>query len=113
MTIDADALRAGLAAEHRELAGAITDDVRRLAAGADDHVAAALELRRSQLRQVEHALQRHEDGTWRQCEECGGRITEDQLRTLPTATHCTDCAEHQVRWGDTGTIHRSELRDGA
>lgn len=108
-TIDADALRSGLADERRELQDAIADDERTLRDGDDEHVAAALELRRSQLRQVEHALERHDDGTWHHCEECGGQITDDQLRILPTATHCEDCAEDQVYWGDTGTISLDEL----
>lgn len=37
------------------------------------------------------------------------RITDDQLRTVPTATHCEDCAEGQVYWGDTGTISLDDL----
>ena len=113
MTIDADALRSGLADERRELQDAIADDERTLREGDDEQVAAALELRRSQLRKVEHALQRHENGTWRSCEECGATITDDQLRALPTATHCEECAEDQVYWGDTRTISLDELRGGA
>jgi len=113
VTIDADALRAGLADERRELQGAIADDERTLRDGDDEQVAASLELRRSQLRKLEHALQRHEAGTWRTCEECGEGITDDQLRALPTATHCEECAGDQVYWGDTLTISRDELIDGS
>ncbi len=113
MTIDADALRTGLADERRELQDAIDDDERRLREGDDEQVAASLELRRSQLRKVEHTLQRHEDGTWRECEECGAMITDEQLRTLPTATHCEECADDQVYWGDTRTINLDELTNDA
>lgn len=113
MKIDADALRAGLADERRELQDAIAEDERTLRGDDDEQVAASLELRRSQLRKVEHALQRHETGTWRTCEECGGDITDAQLRALPTATHCEDCAEDQVYWGDTITVSRDELMGGA
>lgn len=108
-TIDEQALHQGLATEQRELREAIAEDERTLQDGDDERVAAALELRRSQLRKVEHALERHEQGTWRECEQCGATVTDEQLRTVPTATHCTECAKDEVYWGDTRTISLDEL----
>lgn len=109
MTIDVEALRSGLADEQRELQDAIADGERRLAEQDDDGVRAGLELQRSQLRKVDHALERHADGTWQQCEACGERIGDAQIRVLPTATHCEGCAEDQVYWGDTQAIRLDEL----
>ena len=109
MTIDADALRSGLDDERRELRDAINRTEQQLGDGDDAGARAGLELQRSQLRKVERALQRHEDGTWRRCEQCGEPITDAQISVLPTATHCTDCAEDEVFWGDTRTISREEL----
>lgn len=116
MSIDAQALQSGLTDEQRELQAAIAEAERSLATdGAerspanDEAVRAGIELQRSQLRKVEHALQRHAAGTWDQCEACGGRITAAQIRVLPTATHCADCSDEEVYWGDTQTIHLDEL----
>lgn len=109
MAIDADALRAGLTDERQELQAAISRTEQALGNEDDDAARAGLELQRSQLRRVEHALQRHDDGTWRDCEECGEPLTEAQIRVLPTATHCEECAEDEVFWGDTTTIRRDEL----
>ena len=109
MTIDVEALRSGLADEQRELQDAIEQGERRLAEQDDEGVRAGLELQRSQLRKVEHALARHADGTWQQCEACGEPIGDAQIRVLPTATHCEQCAEDQVYWGDTQAIRLDEL----
>lgn len=109
MAIDADALRRGLAGERRELQQAISRTEDLLTTDDDPGTRAGLELQRSQLRKVERALERHEDGTWRDCAACGEPITEAQISVLPTATHCADCAEDEVFWGDTTTIRRDEL----
>ena len=109
MAIDAKALRTGLVDERRELQAAITRTEHDLMAEDDDMTRAGLELQRSQLRRVERALQRHADGTWRDCEQCDEPLTEAQIRVLPTATHCAACAEDEVFWGDTSTIRRDEL----
>lgn len=109
MAIDANALRSGLRDERRELQGSIDSNEQLLGQDSDDEIRAGLELQRSQLRKVERALQRHEDGTWQDCEQCGEPITEAQIRVLPTATHCAECAEDEVFWGDTTTISRDEL----
>lgn len=109
MTIDADALRTGLEREQRELQAAIADNEEQLRAEEDAGVRAALELRQSQLRKVDHALERHEAGTWKQCEDCDAPLTEEQFRAVPTVTHCTECAEDHVYWGDTRVINKDDL----
>ena len=108
-TIDVEALRAGLAEEQRDLQEAIARDEAELRRGPDPKLSAAIELRRTQLRRVRRALDRHEKGTWKRCEACGDQIPDTQIRVLATATHCTDCAEQEVFWGDTRIVKRDEL----
>jgi len=51
------------------------------------------------LEQIEVALERIEDGTYGQCEECGGKIPKQRLNAIPYATMCVKCAsesEHGV-----------------
>lgn len=109
MTIDVDALRTGLTREQRELQAAIAADEATLRDAEDAGVRAALELRQSQLRKVDHVLDRHDAGTWRECEDCGRALTDDQFRAVPTVTHCTDCAGDHVYWGDTRVISKNDL----
>ena len=44
------------------------------------------------LRDLEHALQRAEEGSLEICEVCGGPIAPGRLRVLPGTTLCVDCA---------------------
>ena len=44
------------------------------------------------LNQIENALERIEDGTYGECEECGARIPKKRLNVLPYATTCVKCA---------------------
>ncbi len=46
-----------------------------------------------ELREIDAALARIEAGTYGKCENCGGEIDEQRLRTLPTTTLCTSCAK--------------------
>lgn len=109
MTIDGDVLKTELRREFRELEAEIAADELRLRDADDDGVRAALQLRQSQLRKVRRALERHDAGTWRECEDCGRLLTDDQFRAVATATHCTDCAGDHVYWGDTRVIDKGEL----
>lgn len=109
MTIDGDVLQTELRREFRELQAEIAADELRLREEDDDGVRAAVELRQSQLRKVTHALERHEAGTWRECEDCGGLLDDEQFRAVATVTHCTDCAGNHVYWGDTRVIDKDEL----
>jgi RNA polymerase-binding protein DksA len=47
------------------------------------------------LAQVETSLERIEEGSYGQCEECGAKIPKARLNAIPYATLCVRCAEHQ------------------
>jgi DnaK suppressor protein len=47
------------------------------------------------LTQIEASLERIEEGTYGQCEECGVRIPKTRLNAVPYATLCVRCAEQQ------------------
>ena len=49
--------------------------------------------RRQLLREVELALERVEDGSYGECEECGEAIASGRLDANPTARLCIGCAE--------------------
>ena len=44
-----------------------------------------------QLAEVEHALQKIEDGTYGLCDSCGQPIAENRLEALPQASLCIEC----------------------
>ena len=46
---------------------------------------------RDQLTDIEHALQKIEDGTYGLCDSCGQPIAENRLEALPQASLCIDC----------------------
>ncbi len=46
-----------------------------------------------ELALIKLALQRIENGTYFNCEECGKEIPSARLELLPFAVHCVDCAE--------------------
>ncbi len=43
------------------------------------------------LREVDHALERMDEGTYGTCERCGKPINPERLEALPSATFCIDC----------------------
>ncbi len=45
-----------------------------------------------ELRQIEAALAKFQDGTYGRCEECGGRIPKARLEVLPFTPYCVKCA---------------------
>ncbi len=47
------------------------------------------------LAQIEASLERIEEGSYGQCEECGAKIPKARLNAIPYATLCVRCAEHQ------------------
>jgi len=47
------------------------------------------------LEQIESSLERIEEGTYGQCEECGVKIPKARLNAIPYATLCVRCAEQQ------------------
>ena len=48
----------------------------------------------SELRQIEQALRRIEDGGYGECTGCGEAINEGRLAALPYASLCIDCASN-------------------
>jgi DnaK suppressor protein len=50
-----------------------------------------------QLAEVEHALQKFEDGTYGLCDNCGQPINPERLEALPQASLCLDCKTRQAK----------------
>jgi RNA polymerase-binding protein DksA len=46
---------------------------------------------------IESALERIEDGTYGECEECGVKIPKARLNAIPYSTMCVKCAEQIQR----------------
>lgn len=51
----------------------------------------------NQLEQVRAALNRLDEGTYGNCENCGEPIQPARLRAMPQATLCIDCQEKMER----------------
>src|SRR3954462_11436643 len=49
------------------------------------------------IKKVDEALERIEDGTFGECEDCGEDIELKRLEARPTATLCVSCKEEQER----------------
>jgi DnaK suppressor protein len=47
------------------------------------------------LAQIETSLERIEEGSYGQCEDCGVKIPKSRLNAIPYATLCVRCAEQQ------------------
>jgi RNA polymerase-binding transcription factor DksA len=45
-----------------------------------------------ELRGIDAALARIEDGTYGECMKCGGDISEERLKALPATPFCKTCA---------------------
>ena len=58
----------------------------------DEILQAIDETARSELREIERALERLEAGTYGLCDRCGERIDVDRLRAVPYTVHCRSCA---------------------
>ena len=52
---------------------------------------------RGQLAEVEHALQKFDDGTYGKCDNCGQPIPPDRLEALPQASLCLNCKALQTK----------------
>ncbi len=55
-------------------------------------VRALLDTARSELRSIDDALGRFEQGSYGRCAECVQPISRDRLDALPTTTTCVSCA---------------------
>ncbi|MEW6720024.1 MAG: TraR/DksA family transcriptional regulator [Thermodesulfobacteriota bacterium] len=49
------------------------------------------------LLQIDDALDRIDDNTYGQCEECGAKIPKARLKVLPFAKFCVECQEKNER----------------
>lgn len=74
-----------------------------------------LAMKRRELRRIDDALGRLDQGAYGPCEDCGAEIAEERLLILPFATRCVDCErKHEVeerRVETTGRGFRSGFRD--
>lgn len=53
------------------------------------------------LKNVEHALERLEEGTYGICEECGQEIGEKRLQAIPFAQYCVGCQREKEKFTET------------
>ena len=53
------------------------------------------------LKNVLHALERLDEGTYGTCEECGTDMNEKRLQVLPFARYCVDCQKEKERFTET------------
>jgi DnaK suppressor protein len=49
------------------------------------------------LHQIDDAIDRIEEGTYGQCEECGVKVPKARLKVLPFAKFCVECQEKMER----------------
>lgn len=102
---DTEALRDQLSRQAAELRGRIDQlqqaERTETAAGETDsaHLWANADLRadeldqaRGELRDIDAALSRIDEGTYGVCVRCGQPIGDERLEFLPTTTVCADCA---------------------
>jgi RNA polymerase-binding protein DksA len=65
-----------------------------------------LERQRRELKAVEAARVRFNEGTINECADCGGEIGFDRLLANPVATRCIECQEHYDRTHAPGRTPR-------
>ena len=100
-----DALRSALAGDLtqlRELHSQSPGDVIDAAYDtAQDEINSQLaEVESRELASIENALERMKEGTYGQCEVCGGKIPMARLDALPYATVCIGCQRALERSGE-------------
>lgn len=49
------------------------------------------------LNDVEHAIEKHEAGTYGQCDACGQSIEQARLEAMPQASLCLSCKSTKVK----------------
>jgi DnaK suppressor protein len=54
---------------------------------------ALIQMKAETLTKINEALGRLEAGSYGNCSDCGGEISEQRLRALPFAVRCKDCEE--------------------
>jgi len=101
-----DALRSALAGDltmlrdlHNQSPGDVIDAAYDTA---QDEVNSQLaEVESRELGSIENALERMREGTYGQCEFCGGKIPLARLDALPYATMCIGCQRDLERSGES------------
>jgi len=119
MTLDLEAIRAGLEKERERLQAAmqgvnhgqsLLDETGDLSVGTDDHLADTAtetfmreldggleENAEHLLHEIDGALRRIDEGTYGTCSACGRPISEERLQAVPWATLCLDDKRSQER----------------
>jgi len=59
------------------------------------------------LKKVRKSLQKIEDGTFGECEDCGAEISKNRLMARPTADLCIHCKENEEKQ-ENQMIHRNK-----
>ncbi len=54
-----------------------------------------LSTHKENLRKIDEALRKVDEGTYGICEDCGEEISAERLRIMPFAIYCTDCQERR------------------
>ena len=62
-----------------------------------DHEMSLADNWREMLQQVEHAMDRMDNGTYGVCEQCGNPIGKQRLMAFPRATLCLSCKQREER----------------
>ncbi|MFP4056568.1 MAG: TraR/DksA family transcriptional regulator [Candidatus Brocadiia bacterium] len=86
-----------LAASRPDTLGARFDDVADRASEAlyDDLAQGYAEIASANLRKINRAIERMDDGTYGLCETCGAPIPAARLRLLPFAHLCVECQRRE------------------
>ncbi len=63
----------------------------------DEVLGAISESAREELRQIQSALRRLEEGTYTSCAVCGAPIEEGRLQAVPYTDRCRNCAQGKRR----------------
>lgn len=108
-----DALRSALAGDltslrdlHSQSPGDVIDAAYDTA---QDEVNSQLaEVESRELASIENALERMREGTYGQCEVCGGKIPMARLDALPYATMCIGCQRDVERSGESRSRRAEE-----
>lgn len=80
---------------------------------AQDEISSQLaEVESRELASIENALERMKEGSYGQCEVCGGRIPVARLQALPYATMCIGCQRELERSGEVGGPRAGEAIGG-
>ena len=65
------------------------------------------------LKKVRKSLQKIEDGSFGECEDCGGEISHNRLLARPTANLCIHCKEvEEKQENQTFSRNRDSLKNG-